>query len=192
MSTDPERDASEARAEPGASGGLDASDEPGGPDEGAAGAGSGRPEELDVDEAIRAILLLMPRVIARTKRTPPPPGLRSFNLAPRHLSLLGYLVFDGPLGVNELARRLEVAPTTVSLMVGDLAKQGVLERREDPADRRRAIVAIAPEHQAGVEDWLAAGAVAWRAAFTDLSPRERALFLATLRTYESTLAHPPS
>jgi DNA-binding MarR family transcriptional regulator len=142
---------------------------------------------LDVDEAIRAILLLMPRVIARTKRMPPPPRLRSLDLAPRHLSLLGYLVFDGPLGVNELARRLEVAPTTVSLMVGDLARQGVLERREDPSDRRRAIVAIAPEQQDVVEDWLAVGAVAWRAAFERLTPRERGLFLETLRVYESAM-----
>ncbi|MGW5095521.1 MarR family winged helix-turn-helix transcriptional regulator [Streptomyces nodosus] len=142
----------------------------------------------DVDEAIRAILLLMPRVVARTKRTPPPPGLRSFNLAPRHLSLMGYLVFDGPLGVNELARRLEVAPTTVSLMVGDLTRQGVLERREDPSDRRRAIIAIASEQQDAVEDWLAVGAVAWRAAFERLTPRERGLFLDTLRVYESTMA----
>jgi DNA-binding MarR family transcriptional regulator len=137
-----------------------------------------------VDEAIRGILLLMPRLVARAKRLPIPPDLRSFNLAPRHLSLLGYLVFDGPLAVNELAGRLEVAPATVSLMVSDLTRQGVLERREDAADRRRAIVSIAASNQAAVEEWLASGAAAWRKALEPLTPAERQMFVDTLRTYE--------
>jgi DNA-binding MarR family transcriptional regulator len=141
-----------------------------------------------VDEAIRVILLLMPRVMARTKRAPIPPDLRSFNLAPRHLSLLGYLVFDGPLAVNELATRLEVAPATVSLMVSDLARQGVVERREDEADRRRAIVTIAEANQVAVEGWLANGAAAWRKAFEPLTPAERRTFVDTLRTYEREMA----
>ncbi|MFC4031646.1 MarR family winged helix-turn-helix transcriptional regulator [Streptomyces polygonati] len=141
-----------------------------------------------VDQAIRDILLLLPRVMARTKRAPAPASLRSFNLAPRHLSLLGYLVFDGPLAVNELATRLEVAPATVSLMVSDLARQGVVERREDEADRRRAIVTIAEANQAAVEGWLARGARAWRTAFEPLSPAERRTFIDTLRTYEREMA----
>jgi hypothetical protein len=58
-----------------------------------------------VDEATRALLLLMPRLVGRAKRIPPPEPLRALQLAPRHLSLLAYLVFDGPLGVKELATR---------------------------------------------------------------------------------------
>ncbi len=60
-----------------------------------------------------------------------PDGLQSLELAPRHLSLLSYLLFDGPLTVSELAERLQVAPTTVSLLVSELAGKGVLTRRED-------------------------------------------------------------
>ncbi|MGW4809193.1 MarR family transcriptional regulator [Kitasatospora sp. NPDC004272] len=37
--------------------------------------------------------------------------------------------------VGALAERLEVAHTTASLMIGDLTRQGVLERHPDPADR---------------------------------------------------------
>src|SRR5689334_19360828 len=91
-----------------------------------------------VDDAVRALLLLMPRMVGRAKRIPVPAALQSLALAPRHLSLLSYLLFDGPLTVNDLAARLEVAPTTVSLMVGELSGKGILERREDPADRRAA------------------------------------------------------
>ncbi|MFE6872730.1 MarR family transcriptional regulator, partial [Kitasatospora sp. NPDC057692] len=73
----------------------------------ASDAGPGPGPGLDTDEAIRAMLLLMPRVAARLKRTPVPEALRSANLAPRHLSMLSYLLFDGPMPVNRLAARLE-------------------------------------------------------------------------------------
>nr|WP_255620933.1 MarR family transcriptional regulator [Pseudonocardia sp. DSM 110487] len=137
-----------------------------------------------VDEATRALLLLMPRLVGRAKRIPPPEPLRVLQLAPRHLSLLAYLVFDGPLGVKELAARLEVAPATVSLMVADLSRQGVLERREDDADRRRTIVSIAPAHERSVTDWLAAGGHAWKVAMEPLTAEQRRLFVETLRAYE--------
>jgi DNA-binding MarR family transcriptional regulator len=137
-----------------------------------------------VDEATRALLLLMPRLVGRAKRIPPPEPLRALQLAPRHLSLLAYLVFDGPLGVKELAERLEVAPATVSLMVADLSRQGVLERREDDADRRRTIVNIAPAHEQSVTDWLAAGGRAWRRALEPLTAEQRRLFVETLQAYE--------
>lgn len=141
---------------------------------------------LRADEAVRSMLLLMPRLAARLKRTPIPDRLRSFTLAPRHLSLLSYLLFDGPMAVGELASRLQVAPTTVSLMVSDLTRQGVLVRRSDPKDARRTIVDLTedPETRSAIESWLANGAKAWHAAFEPLSPEERAMFVRTIETYE--------
>jgi len=147
---------------------------------------------LSVDDAIRAMLLLMPRVAARLKRTRIPERLQSMNLAPRHLSMLSYLVFDGPMTVNQLAARLEVAPTTVSLMVSDLSKQGAVDRTVDPTDRRRTIVAITeePETRTAINNWLANGAVAWQKAFEPLSPEERAVFVRTIETYEGQAGGP--
>jgi DNA-binding MarR family transcriptional regulator len=135
-------------------------------------------------------MLLMPRLVARAKRLAIPNDLQSLELAPRHLSLLSYLLFDGPMTVNDLAARLEVAPATVSLMVGDLSRKGVLERREDDADRRRTIVSISEAHRPAIEDWLAAGARAWRKALEPLTPAERRLFIETLRTYQREVAGP--
>jgi DNA-binding MarR family transcriptional regulator len=137
-----------------------------------------------VDDGVRALLLLMPRLVGRTKRLPVPAALRSLDLAPRHLSLLAYLLFDGPLSVNELAERLEVAPTTVSLMVGEMSRKGVVERREDDADRRRTIVSIAAASHAAVEAWLARGAQAWRKALEPLTAEQRQMFIDTLLAYE--------
>ncbi|MFC3482775.1 MarR family transcriptional regulator [Streptomyces sp. WAC 05977] len=142
---------------------------------------------MEVDDAVRALLLLMPRMVGRAKRIKIPEELQSLSLAPRHLSLLSYLLFDGPMTVNELAERLEVAPTTVSLMVGELTKKDVLDRREDEADRRRRIVAIAERMRPAIDGWLAQGARAWQKALTPLTPAERRLFIDTLRAYEDGL-----
>ncbi|MFI2782450.1 MarR family winged helix-turn-helix transcriptional regulator [Streptomyces sp. ALB3] len=126
----------------------------------------------------------MPRMVGRAKRVPVPEELRTLALAPRHLSLLAYLLFDGPMGVNGLASRLGVAPTTVSLMVGELSRKGVLERRESEADRRRKIVSISEEHRDTIQRWLGRGATAWRQALAPLTADQRRMFVDTLAAYE--------
>ena len=146
------------------------------------------PSSPSVDDAIRALLLLMPRMVGRAKRLEIPEELRSLALAPRHLSLLSYLLFDGPMTVNELAERLEVAPTTVSLMVGELNRKNVLERVEDETDRRRRIVSITAAQRPAIEAWLARGAGAWRAALEPLTAAERRVVVDTLRAYEAGMA----
>ncbi|WP_228793523.1 hypothetical protein [Nocardia cyriacigeorgica] len=45
----------------------------------------------------------MPRVVGRAKKLRIPEDLQSFALAPRHLSLLANLVFEGPMTVYEEA-----------------------------------------------------------------------------------------
>ena len=144
----------------------------------AAGPGPG------VDDTVRALVLLMPRIVARVKRLPVPEELQSMALGPRHLSLLSYLLFDGPMTVNELAARLEVAPTTVSLMVSELSRAGVLRRQEDEHDRRRRIVSITDARLPAIEAWLACGAQAWQRALEPLTPGQRQTFIDTLRAYE--------
>ncbi|NYI07833.1 MarR family winged helix-turn-helix transcriptional regulator [Allostreptomyces psammosilenae] len=152
---------------------------------GGQGRGDGGGTGPGVDDAVRALLLLMPRMVGRVKRIQVPEELQSLALAPRHLSLLSYLLFDGPMTVNDLAARLEVAPTTVSLMVGELSRKGILQRHEDPADRRRRIVSITEEKRPTIESWLARGATAWQRALAPLTPEQRRMFVDTLRAYEA-------
>ncbi len=140
--------------------------------------------DLSIDDAIRALLLLMPRMVGRAKRIRIPDELQSLALAPRHLSLLSYLLFDGPMTVNELAARLEVAPTTASLMISELSRKGILERREDETDRRRRIVSITDKKRPAIDAWLARGATAWRDALEPLTPAQRRMVIDTLRSYE--------
>ncbi|NUS00888.1 MAG: MarR family transcriptional regulator [Kribbellaceae bacterium] len=140
-----------------------------------------------VDDSIRTLLLLMPRMVGRTKRLKVPEELAGLNLAPRHLSLFAYLLFDGPLGVNELAERLEVTPATVSLMISELTRKGILTRTEDPTDRRRAVITLAETHRPAIDAWLSRSAQAWRTALQPLTNAERALFVNTLKAYENAL-----
>jgi DNA-binding MarR family transcriptional regulator len=146
-----------------------------------------RQHGLEVDDGIRVLLLLMPRVVGRAKRLGVPDELRSFSLAPRQLSLLANLDFEGPMSVNELAARLEVAPTTVSLMVSELSRQGVLERNPDEADRRRTIVGIAAAQEKSVNNWLGGSARAWRKVLEPLTAEQRRMFVDTFRAYEEEL-----
>lgn len=141
-----------------------------------------------VDDSVQELLLLMPRLVGRAKKLPVPAELRDFALAPRHITLLTNLRCDGPLTINTLAGRLKIAPTTVSLMVAELSRQGVLDREEDPVDRRRTIVSIAEKHRDAVGRWLSAAADAWRKALAPLTDEQRDLFVATLRRYEQTVA----
>jgi DNA-binding MarR family transcriptional regulator len=149
------------------------------------------PTGLSTDATIRQLMLLMPRLVARAKRLAVPPALQSLDLAPRHLSLLSYLLFDGPLTVSDIAERLQVAPSTVSLLVSEMAAKGVLTRREDEADRRRHIIGLAGEQRGAIEQWLAPGARAWRRALEPLTPDERVTFITTLLAYEQAIADPP-
>jgi DNA-binding MarR family transcriptional regulator len=137
------------------------------------------------DDAVRELLLVMPRLVGRIKRLPPPEQLRSFDLAPRHLSLLSMLLLDGPLTVSELAGRLSIAPTTVSLMVSDLSRKGVLVRREDDTDRRRRIIDISPQSRPAISQWLSPGARAWRQALAPLTAEQRRTVVDALLAYEA-------
>ena len=74
-------------------------------------------------------------------------AFRAGSLAPRHMPVLFSLARKGPTSVGELAARLRLAPATVSLLVNDLSRAGLVERREDEQDRRRTIVSVPEEHR---------------------------------------------
>lgn len=102
-------------------------------------------------------------------------------LGPRHMPALFSLARKGPSSVGELAARLGLAPATVSLLVNDLSRVGLVERREDDSDRRRTIVSVPEEHRAllvGLADERI-GLV--RRTLARLDPAARAHFVEGLR-----------
>jgi DNA-binding MarR family transcriptional regulator len=143
--------------------------------------------EPTVDQAVRELLVLVPQIVARAKRRTIPPELTGHDLAPRHLSLFAMLL-EGPLTVNELAASLQIAPTTVSLMIADLSRQGLIRRDEDPADKRRRLISIPDARLPAIQTWLGDSAHAWRHALSGFGPAELSLVVNTLRAYERNLS----
>lgn len=134
-----------------------------------------RTGRLDTDEALRDLLQALPQVTAGLKRPGLPARLKALfaMLGPRHIPALSYLMLDGPMSVGELAGRLGLAMPTTSLMIRDLESARLVERTEDPADRRRRLVHIRREHRADVELWLAQRAQPIRAALDRLDSSQR-------------------
>jgi DNA-binding MarR family transcriptional regulator len=59
--------------------------------------------------------------------------------------LIYYLMENGAMRLSELARRTETDPGILTRQVNALEKQGFVERRPDPTDRRAALVQMSPK-----------------------------------------------
>jgi DNA-binding MarR family transcriptional regulator len=67
-------------------------------------------------------------------------------------AVLGRLDREGPQSVSDLAAAERVRPQSMAQTVADLESAGLLDRRPDPGDRRRALVSLT---EAGVEALVA-------------------------------------
>ncbi len=71
-------------------------------------------------------------------------GPRS-QLAGASRAVLEHLAMAGPLTVGEAAAHLNRAQSVISEIVAHLERQGLLEREDDPADRRRTLIWLTPQ-----------------------------------------------
>jgi DNA-binding MarR family transcriptional regulator len=67
-------------------------------------------------------------------------GLDRLGLTPRQFLVLTFAVADDDLHQLELSRRLNLDATIVGGLIDDLEGRKLVERRRDPADRRRSLV----------------------------------------------------
>jgi DNA-binding MarR family transcriptional regulator len=91
----------------------------------------------------------------RLERTPVPAAdaateekWRDAPPAPRHIAALMQIVSDEGMSVSTLAERLGVSLATASQVVTDLETGGLVQRVEDPADRRRTLITVTDTHRA--------------------------------------------
>jgi len=59
-------------------------------------------------------------------------------------AVLEHLALAGPLTVGEAAAHMSRAQSVISEIVTHLERQGLLEREDDPADRRRTLIWLTP------------------------------------------------
>jgi DNA-binding MarR family transcriptional regulator len=89
--------------------------------------------------------------------------------------------------VGQLARRLRVTLPTASLLVAELARAGLVDRRSDEADRRRTIVTVAERYRDAIDEWLASRSEPLRRALAKLEPDELATLLKALQLIDEEL-----
>lgn len=66
------------------------------------------------------------------------------------LGLLATLYRDGTMSAVELARREGLQPQSLSRLLAQLDKAGLIDRSVDPADARRHVIAITPNGSAAL------------------------------------------
>jgi DNA-binding MarR family transcriptional regulator len=133
------------------------------------------------------LVQLFPRVIRGMRRwqdraAPPSPA----PLSPRHIAALEQ-IRGGPVTVGELASRLGLTLPTVSGVLADLDRAGLVERRPDPADRRRTIVQVIPGQATLIGEWLDGAARPLARVLDKLSPVEQEAFLKAMDLLETEL-----
>jgi DNA-binding MarR family transcriptional regulator len=107
-------------------------------------------------------------------------------LSPRHVAALEQ-IRGGPLTVGDLASRLGLTLPTVSGVLADLDRAGLVERRPDPADRRRTIVQIIPGQATLIGHWLDGAAQPLARVLDKLTPAEQQAFLKAMDLLETEL-----
>ena len=104
------------------------------------------------------LLAALRTVVKRLERTQiaPPDAARESAWrdappAPRHIAALMQVVADEGMSVTTLAGQLGVSLATASQVVTDLDNAGLIERYEDPTDRRRTLIKITESHRSRAE-----------------------------------------
>jgi DNA-binding MarR family transcriptional regulator len=133
------------------------------------------------------LMQLFPRVARGMRRwqdRAAPPA--SAPLTPRHVAALEQ-IRDEPRTVGELASRLGLTLPTVSGVLADLDRAGLVERHPDPADRRRTIVGIAAGQASLIGQWLDGVAKPMARVLDKLTPAEREAFVKAMDLLEAEL-----
>ena len=146
-------------------------------------------DEADSSEHSALCLRLMqlfPRVTRGMRRWQDRAAPVPSPLSPRHVAALEQLR-DGPLTVGELASRLGLTLPTVSGVLADLDRAALVERRPDPADRRRTIVQVNPGQADLIGQWLDGAAKPLTRVLNKLTPGEQEAFVKAMDLLETEL-----
>jgi DNA-binding MarR family transcriptional regulator len=115
--------------------------------------------------------------LERTQIKPPDPtketAWRDAPPAPRHVAALMQIVSNEGMSVSALAAQLGVSLATASQVVTDLHNGGLIERTEDPTDRRRTLITIAESHRGLAETILNTRLLPVQRALDRMRPAEQ-------------------
>jgi DNA-binding MarR family transcriptional regulator len=146
---------------------------------------------IDTDPAVRLLLAFIR--LSRDRNSGALPTrfeelVREGLLAPRHFRAFALIAIGGPMTVSELAAREGCALSTASLLVTQLAEAGLVERREDDADRRCTVVSVAPAYRRASEQILTSKLAPLRRTIERLGPTKAKALLDGLAVYAEEMA----
>jgi len=90
--------------------------------------------------------LLRDRLLEHADATELPPFRGPFRLLAR-------VIAEPGVTVNELARRIQVPQSRVSVVASELERDGLIRREPDPGDRRLHHLHVTPEGRSRMEGW---------------------------------------
>src|SRR5438477_4179203 len=135
---------------------------------------------MAVDTSPGTVVMLMRLATAIKKRSTE----ELMGLKLRQLMLLSYLRGDAPALQQQLCESLWLDPNNCVLLLNELEDLGYIERRRDPADRRRHMVELTDAGRVAIERAERAQESLGEEMFAALSEEERA----TLRSLLSRAA----
>ena len=96
-------------------------------------------DELDVRDVAAALRVSMGLLLRRLRQVGVPG-----ELTVPETSALARLDRNGPATSSELARVEQISPQSMGVTLAGLEARGLVERRPDPADGRRAVLSLTP------------------------------------------------
>ena len=109
------------------------------------------------------------------------------TLGRRHVALLAHIGSEGEQTVSEAAAALGLSLPAVSKLTRELEDHRLIERSEDPADRRRTVIRLHEATAQAVRSWLEQRSKPLERALAALDANERAAFLKGLNALADAL-----
>lgn len=103
------------------------------------------------------------------------------GIAPAYMPVLFALADGSQLTQKELARRAAVEQPTMAMTLKRMERDGMIDRRADPGDKRSMLIALTPLALGKVETVERVVSAINALALEQLTPDERAAYLGLLR-----------
>lgn len=108
-------------------------------------------------------------------------SIHSLGLGLSDFGALELLLHKGPLPVNVLGQKIRLTSGSISIAIDRLQEKGLVERKDDPADRRSRIVHLTAQGRKLIECAFTEHAAAMEHATSGLSRTERATAIRLLK-----------